>query len=154
MTGRTTTVATFNELEDAEAVAKRLNQAGVEAEVADESKLQKYWFLSRPLASDKVEVSEKDFDRARALLEGVEDKEHLLAHEIRCPQCGSPKVDYPQFTRKFVLPTLVEVFCFLHILDKQFYCKNCQNTWSPKVRVPPPLDVLNWRKDKLVGPQS
>jgi hypothetical protein len=153
MEGRTSTVATFNEAEDAQAVASRLRQAGIEAQVADESKLQKYWFLSKPLANEKVEVHEKDFERARQLLEGAESNEHLLSHEIRCPQCGSPQVEYPQFTRKFTLPSFVEIFCFLHIIEKEFYCKHCHNQWPMKVPVPPPLDILNWRKDKLAGPQ-
>jgi len=30
------------------------------AKVHDESKLQKFWFLSKPLAADKVVVDEKD----------------------------------------------------------------------------------------------
>ena len=122
---RSDTVATFNDREKAEKVKGKLVQAGIPAEVHDESKLQKFWFVSKPLAGEKVIVDEKDFDRACHTLEAKEQKEHLLEEEIRCPQCGSADVQYPQFTRKFMTTTMVEVLCFLHLLDKEFYCKGC-----------------------------
>ena len=49
------TIATFNSLEPAEALKHRLEQAGIHAVVHDESKLQRYWFMSAPLAAQKVE---------------------------------------------------------------------------------------------------
>jgi len=153
MTGRTAVVATFNEADSAQRVAKRLEEAGFEARVADETKVQKFFYMSKPLANEKVEVPLKDFERARQFLRGVDPQEHLLHNEICCPQCSSPDIEYPQFSRKFVLPAFVEILCFFHILDKQFYCKNCHFTWSTKVPVPPPLDVLNWRRDRVAGPQ-
>src|SRR5271156_687414 len=111
----TTTVATFSDLEKARKVKNRLAQEGILAEVLDESNLQKYWFLSRHLASDKVVVDEKDFEKARLALQAADAQDHLLEGEIRCPKCSSASVDYPQFTRKFMTTTLVEVFCLLHI---------------------------------------
>lgn len=150
---RTAVVATFSDREPAEAVAKRLEQAGFEATLDDETKVQKFFYMSKPLANEKVEVPLADSQRARQFLKDIDPQEHLLNDEICCPQCASPDVEYPQFSRKFIMPALAEIFCFLHILDKQFYCKNCHYTWSPKVAVPPPLDLLNWRRDRLVGPQ-
>lgn len=146
-------VATFNEREDADAVAKRLIQAGFDADVADETKVQKFFYFSKPLANEKVEVPLEVAEQARKVLKDIDPQEHLLRHEICCPQCDSPDVEYPQFTRKNIMPVLVEIACFFHILEKQFYCKNCHYTWSRKVTVPPPLDVLNWRRDRMVGPQ-
>jgi hypothetical protein len=150
---RTAVVATFNEREDAEAVVKRLQNAGFQAQVADETKVQKFFYFSKPLANEKVEVPLEDCSRARKFLKEIDPQEKLLRHEICCPQCDSPDIEYPQFTRKFIMPVLVEIACFFHILDKQFYCNNCHFTWSRKVGVPPPLDVLNWRRDRLAGPQ-
>lgn len=153
VTGRTAVVATFNEREDAEAVAKRLMREGFEAQVADETKVQKFFYMSRPLANEKVEVPLKDYERARKFLKDIDPLEHLLCHDLCCPQCDSPDIEYPQFSRKFVLPVFVEILCFLHIIDKEFYCKNCHFMWSAKVPVPPRLDALNWRRDRMVGPQ-
>ena len=49
---------------------------------------------------------------------------------IRCPQCGSSNIEYPQMTRKFLTPALVAVLCALKIIPKEFYCQDCHYTWS------------------------
>lgn len=144
MKEKQTVVATFSDLEKAQKVRDHLAQAGIPTEVCDESKLQKYWFLSKALAADKVMVDEKDFDRARLILQAADAQDHVLQGELRCPQCGSADIEYPQFTRKFITTTLVEVFCFLHIIDKAFFCKQCQHTWPASVALRPKTDILNW----------
>ncbi|HZM01697.1 MAG TPA: hypothetical protein VFC44_01625 [Candidatus Saccharimonadales bacterium] len=141
-----TTVATFSDIEKAEGVKKRLAEAGIPAEVLDESNLQKFWFFSKPLAADKVVVDQHDFDKAREFLQAADAQDHILDGEIRCPQCGSARIDYPQFTRRFMTTTFVEVFCLLHVIDKQFYCKDCQHTWPVSVALRPATDSLNWPK--------
>jgi hypothetical protein len=143
-----TTVATFNDLEKAQEVQKRLVEAGIPAEVYDESKLQKFWFLSKPLAADKVVVAEKDFEKARVVLQSADALEHVLQGELRCPQCGSANIEYPQFTRKFMTTTLVEVLCVLHIIDKQFYCHGCHHTWPASSVLDQETDALNWPAKK------
>jgi hypothetical protein len=144
MSQKQTTVATFSDLEKAQEVQKRLLEAGIAAEVHDESKLQKFWFLSKSLAGDKVVVDEKDFDKARQVLQNADALEHVLQGEVRCPQCESADIQYPQFTRKFMTTNLVEVLCFLHVIDKTFFCQKCQHTWPATVTLRPTTDVLNW----------
>jgi hypothetical protein len=144
MKEKQTTVATFSDLEKAHEVKKRLAEAGIPAEVNDESNLQKFWFLSKPLAADKVVVNEKDFERARLALKAADAEDHILSGEVRCPKCASADIEYPQFTRKFMTTTLVEVFCFLHIIDKTFFCQKCQYTWPVHDALRPETDVLNW----------
>jgi hypothetical protein len=147
------TVATFHDKEQAESVKSRLQAAGIPAEVYDETKLQKYWFMSEHLAGEKVRVDEKDFERARELLCG---DEHALDGAVKCPECGSSRIEYPQFTRKFVTPTLIEIFTVLAPgVQKKFYCEDCHCTWA---RVPEPdpapwdgskeLDTLGWPRKK------
>jgi hypothetical protein len=140
------TVATFSDVEKAEEVRNRLVEAGIAAEVHDESKLQKFWFLSKSLAGEKVVVDEKDFDKALEVLQNANALEHVLQGELRCPQCDSADIQYPQFTRKFVTTTLVEVLCFLRIIDKTFFCQKCQHTWPASVTLRPATDILNWPK--------
>jgi hypothetical protein len=146
------TVATFSDMEKAQEVRRRLQEAGIHAEVVDESNLQKFWFLSKPLAADKVVVAEKDFERARKVLQAADEQDHVLQGEVRCPQCGSADVEYPQFTRKFMTTTFVEVLCLLHVLDKSFYCTKCHHTWPVSEALRPKTDVLNWplKKDGMV----
>jgi hypothetical protein len=137
-------VATFTEPDKANAVKNRLIQGGIQAVIGDESNLQKYFYMSQPLASQKVYVDEKDLNRARQFLKEVNATEHILDGEIRCVDCGSVRVEYPQFTRKFIMTTFVELFCFLGIIDKTFYCKDCHHTWPVKVTLRAKMDRLNW----------
>jgi hypothetical protein len=144
MNEKQTTVATFSDLEKAEEVKNRLVEAGIPAEVHDESKLQKFWFLSKALAGEKVVVEERDFDKARQVLQNADALEHVLQGELRCPQCSSADIEYPQFTRKFMTTTMVEVLCFLHVIDKTFYCQKCHHTWPVSTALREKMDVLNW----------
>jgi len=138
------TVATFSDLPKAEVAKKQLEQAGIPAQLTDESKLQRFWFLSRPLAGKKIKVAIEDFDRGRAVLEKADATDHILRGEIRCPQCGSPSVDYPQFTRKFIITTVAEILCLLHLIDREFYCEHCHYTWPAEIKLPQKTDLLNW----------
>ncbi len=149
------TIASFDQPDSARQLRERLEKAGIACEVVDESKLQKYWFLSKPRAAVKLRVEAEDFDKARELLNGMDAGEDVLHDAVRCPQCGSSRVQYPQFTRKFLTPTFVEIFCFLHLMEREFYCEDCQYTWPDHpVRMPPPwdgsqeLDLLGFRKPK------
>lgn len=141
-----TTVATFSDLDKAEGVKNKLESMGVHAEVVDESKYQRFLFLSKPLAGEKVYVKEEDFEKARQALHIADEQEHILQGEVRCPQCGSARIDYPQFTRKFITTTLVEIFCVLHLVDKQFFCEDCQHTWPVSDTLRPVNDVMGWPK--------
>jgi hypothetical protein len=148
-------VASFNELDDAEAVKNQLEKAGIHTEVYDESKLQKFWFMSEPFAGKKIRVDERDFEKAKEVLDALDAKEHVLNHAVRCPECGSPRVEYPAATRKFIGPTLVEIFATTaHVMDKEFYCENCQHTWSTQMRLPKETDVLGWPVKKVTKPSQ
>jgi hypothetical protein len=146
-------VATFNDVEEAQAAKADLERAGIDAKVVDESKLQKFIFLSKALACDRVLVKETDFDKARLVLLSADVQDHVLRHEVRCINCGSPKVQYPQFTRNFVTTTVFGVAgSLLHLIDKAFYCRNCHHTWPVKERLRSRTDILNWpvKKGELV----
>lgn len=138
-------VASFNELDEAGIVKERLERAGIHAEVYDETKLQRYWFLSEPFAGKKVRVDERDFDRAKEALDVLDANEDVLHHAVRCPECGSPRVEYPAATKKFIGPTLVEIFATtVHAMPKEFYCENCQYTWPNKIKLDKERDILGW----------
>ena len=139
-----TNVATFSDLEKAEHVRDCLQEAGIAAEVADESRLQRLWFVSKSLAGEKVYVREQDFERAMQALKVADEHRHILQGEVRCPKCNSAKIDYPQFTRKFMTTTLVQVLCLLHMLDKQFYCEDCHHSWPVEEKLRQTTDALNW----------
>ena len=149
-------VASFNEKDEAEAVKNRLEQAGIRAEVYDESNLQRFWFNAEPFAGKKVRVDEKDFEKAKLTLDSLDVKEDALHDAVRCPKCGSPRTEYPAATRKFIGPALIEIFCTTaHLIEKQFYCESCQHTWETKIKLEPKTDVLGWPlKDEIKPPQA
>ena len=132
------TVATFNEREKAEPLRQRLEKSGIHAEVHDEHRFGWLWFVSKPLAGFRLKVHKKDFETAQKLLNGWEATEGVLQDSVRCPQCKSARVEYPQFTRKGVLPNLVGLASVIGIIDKEFYCQECQHTWPPVVKHDPP----------------
>ncbi len=140
---KTTTVATFNDLEHANPALRQLNEAGFHASVRDESRWQTAHF-SEHLASVKVEVPEAEFDSARARLREWEPAAHLLEQSVCCPECGSADVDYPQVTRKFIMPTVQTLLYKLGVVEKQFYCNICQATWPLRDKLEPERNVLNW----------
>lgn len=140
------TVATFNELKHAEPLGKRLEQAGIKAEIYDERKLQKYWFLSETLAGIRLRVDKQDFETAKNLLEKWDAADGALQRAIHCPACKSSRVEYPQFTRKFLSPSLYALLCKIGLFEKKFYCEECHFTWPIQEKLEPQTDVLGWPK--------
>ncbi|HXG46623.1 MAG TPA: hypothetical protein VNO52_03290 [Methylomirabilota bacterium] len=141
---RMVTAATFNEPEDAEPLRTRLEAAGIRAEVQDERKRQKYWFLSEPLAGVHLRVDHDRFESASRLLSEWDATEHVLHAAIHCPACDSSRVEFPQFTRKFVSPGLYAVLCALHLFERKFYCQDCHYTWPVSEKLPRRTDILGW----------
>src|SRR5712664_3091243 len=96
-------IAAFNHRSKAEPLHKRLVDAGVRAEIHDELRLEKLWFVSKPAAGVRIEVPANQFEQAEQLLHDWNAKGGGLSDAIRCPECKSLRVDYPQFTRKSML---------------------------------------------------
>ena len=120
----------FNTRLQAEPLATRLAEAGCQAEIHDELWLEKLWFVSRPAAGARIEVSVQQFEQAHRLLLEWDAAEDILRDAIRCPECKSLNVDYPQFTRKFFAPNLVMgMFAEMGLVEKDYYCEDCHFTW-------------------------
>jgi hypothetical protein len=138
------TEATFNKPEDAEPLRKRLEAAGIRTEIRDERKLQRYWFISDPLAGIHLRVDGNQYEAANRLIHEWDAAEGVLKDAVHCPACRSSRVEYPQFTRKFVSPTFYAVLCALHIFERRFYCEDCHFTWPLHDKVETPTDLLGW----------
>jgi hypothetical protein len=125
------TIATFNESAKAKRLQERLRQAGLKVDIHNEGHLQQVAFMSRPQANVKVQVDDHDFERAQQLmLEWETSDPDIGAAIIKCPQCGSSRIEYPQMTRKFITPAMASVLFALKIFPKEFYCEDCHFTWS------------------------
>ena len=141
---KTVPLATFNELVPARSLQGRLEQAGIPALIHDESKLERFWFMSEPLAAVHLEVAQPDYLRARQLAEELNQREHLLKDAVRCLECQSTRVEFPQLSRKFVMPRLASVFMALGLVPREFYCLDCHYTWPTVMPVEPKRDRLGW----------
>lgn len=124
------TIATFNEPAKAKHLKERLQQAGLKADIHNERYLQSVAFMAKPQANVKVQVDEEDFVAAQQFMLAWEATDPDIGSAIRCPQCGSPRIEYPQMTRKFLTPGLVSILFALRIFQKEFYCQECHFTWS------------------------
>lgn len=140
---KTVTLATFNDPDQAIPVFQRLEQAGLHPKLHDETKWQRYHFTER-LASVKLQVDEGEVEIARRQLKEWDTSDHCLAQAVYCPECNSSDVDYPQVTRKFVMPTLTSFLYRLGWMEAEFICNICQHTWPRRVKIEPERDVLNW----------
>lgn len=124
------TIATFDEAAKAKHLKKRFEEVGVKADLHNEGRLQAVATMSQPHANAKVLVTEEDFERANTLLMEWEATDPEIGAAIRCPQCKSPRIEYPQMTRKFLTPWLASILFALKIFPKEFYCQDCHFTWG------------------------
>jgi transposase-like protein len=125
------TIATFNETAKARRLKERFQQAGIKADIHNEGHLQQVAFMSKPQANIKVQVEDEDFERAQPLMVEWEATDpDIAAAVIRCPQCGSSRIEYPQMTRKALTPAMASILFALKIFPKEFYCEDCHYTWT------------------------
>ncbi len=123
-------LALFSSRGKAEPIRQRLVAAGIPAEVHDELRLEKLWFVSRQSAGARIEVPADQFERAEQLLLDWDAAEGALRQAIRCPECKSLRVEYPQFARHSLLTNLGPgVLAELGFVQKDFYCEDCHFTW-------------------------
>src|SRR5580765_3599822 len=148
-------LATFHEVEPAEQLQTRLQQAGIDAILHDDSKLQRLWLVSEPLASIHVEVAQPDFLVARELVQDWQTNQGVLDRAVRCPACHSARVEYPQLTRKFVTPSLGGLLMAVGLVPRKFYCLDCHCTWPTTSALEPGRDSLGWPEvSKLWHPEE
>ncbi|HEY6166441.1 MAG TPA: hypothetical protein VI454_00285 [Verrucomicrobiae bacterium] len=140
----TVPLATFNELEPAQQLQERLQQAGIQSTLRDESKLERFWFMSDPLAAIHLGVSQPDYLRARAMILEWDKADAVLKEAVHCPECNSTRVEYPQTSRKFVTPMLANVLMVLRLAKREFYCLDCHFMCPTFERLEPERDALGW----------
>jgi len=145
------TVATFNEREPADHIAARLREAGLAAEVYDESHEQKWkLFNLHPRAHMRVRVHSTEENRAHALLDQWHNSEPALAKAIECPECHSSRIEFPQFSRRTLMGALPAALAATGVIAQEYYCESCHFTWPAETKVQPELDALNWSKGAKV----
>ncbi len=123
-------VATFNDRADAEPLARRLSASGIPTEIHDDLRLGRLWFASRESAGVRVEVPADQFERAYNQALEWDAAEGILRRAIRCPECKSLRVEFPQFTRRSLIPNLIiGTLAAIAGVEKEYYCEDCHFTW-------------------------
>lgn len=140
-------LATFNELEPAQKLTHRLQQSGVSATIHDESRIERFWFISRPLAAVHVQVPHADYLKARSIIETWDAAEGLMTGAVCCPECHSSRVEFPQVSRKFATPALTRLFISLGMFEAEHYCLDCQFTWPAEPPRRREFDILGFPMD-------
>jgi hypothetical protein len=131
------TIATFDDAAKAKHLKERLQQSSVRADVLSEGRMQAAASRADQHANVRVQVEEADFAKAQNLMVEWEKSDPDIGAAIRCPQCTSPRIHYPQLARKFPFTTgLFGILLALKIIPKEYYCEDCHNTWSKE---PEPL---------------
>ena len=115
-----TSIALFSHSLDAGQFQKRLRDSGIPAEIHDCASFK----------GGRLDVPSDKFEQAYTLLQNWDAAESGIHGAIRCPECTSLRVDFPQYTHKSALPNLLVGFLAnIRVLPKEFYCHDCHFTW-------------------------
>lgn len=126
-------LATMDSLHAAEQLADKLSQQGITSRTHDERDMQRFLFLTKPKGHYIVQIPEDSYVAAVTLIQELSDADDpICRHIFSCPECGSLAVEYPQFTRKYLItPLLLEWASNLGLFQKKFYCRKCHWMWLP-----------------------
>jgi hypothetical protein len=133
-------VGVFVELNEAQVVETILTSRGFKARTHFDKVLQLFLFLRPPRKTFRVQVRDHEFRNAMNLLEAEPGLAAKLHKALHCPDCGSLRVEYPQMTRKFILPTvLLHLGIIFHVIEHECYCESCHCIWNLPPKFTPPM---------------
>jgi hypothetical protein len=124
-------VAIFESLSDGLVLETFLKGHRFEARTYNDRLLQLCLFLCPPRATFRVQVRANAVWAATELLGIAPETTAILQPAIHCPSCGSLHVNYPQMTRKFLLPTVVlHLGIIFRVINHEAYCEHCHYIWN------------------------
>jgi len=126
------TVAFFDKTVEAELLRGRLELAGIRAFVADKGIVGNNWMYTNAVGGVRVQVDEKDLDRARAAVEeyGIEAGQTTPLSACCCPSCGSTKVRLRRVSKVFFWLSLLLLGVPLALYRPRCNCLDCGKTWK------------------------
>lgn len=114
-------IALFSRRADAELYQRRLKEAGIAAEIHDSASNKN---------AARINAPADQFERAYRLMLDWDAQDGGLSGVIRCPECRSLRVEYPQYSHKSIAPNLLVGFLAnIGAVPKAFYCQDCHYTW-------------------------
>ncbi len=140
-------MAVFENAFDGQMLERILKGKGFEARMYNDKLLQLFLFLCPPHATFRIQIRQNDFKSATEFLDNEPHAQAILQKAIHCPSCGFLRVQYPQMTRKFVLPTLfLHLGIIFRIIEHEAYCESCHFIWHLSKKEFPPLSKRAPRK--------
>jgi len=122
-------VALFENVNDGKMLESFFRDKGIESRTYDDRVLRYFLFLRPPRVTYRVQVRNNDSKSATELLEAKSPA--VLETAIHCPSCGSLRANYPQMTRKFIMPTvLLHLGIIFRAIGHECYCEHCHYLWN------------------------
>jgi len=122
-------VAVFDSLDAGRTLETLLANNGFEARTYDDKWFRYFLFLRPPQVTYHVQVRKNQFDGAISFLQA--SPLAVLTKALHCPSCNSLRVNYPQMTRRFVLPTiLLHLGIIFRVVEHECYCEHCHHMWN------------------------
>jgi len=141
-------VAVFEDIKEGRILETFFRDRDIDARVYNDKLLQSFLFLCPPRVTHRVQVRRDHFESAVRAMD--ENHPPILEKAIHCPSCGSLRVNYPQMTRRFFLPTVaLHLGIIFRIIEHESYCENCHFTWNlskdvgSRVHAPKPFFPFN-----------
>ena|ERR1700733_6353949 len=123
------TIAIFEAVDDSRWLESLLREKKFEVRTYQDKFLQAFLFLCPPCVTFRTQTRECDFKSVAYFLDSAQPA--ILQKALHCPACGSLRVNYPQMTRKFFLPTLLlHAGIIFRIIEHEAYCENCHHVWN------------------------
>jgi len=122
-------VAMFESYDAAKVLETFLRDNGFESRTYDDKWFRYFLFLRPPRLTYKIQVRRARLTEAFKLVETRPPA--VITKALHCPACGSLHVNYPQMTRRFVLPTvLLHLGIIFRVVQHQCYCEHCHHMWT------------------------
>ncbi len=121
-------VAMFENADDGKGLESFLRHKGCEARTYDDKVMRYFLFLRPPRVTYRVQVRKNHWEEVAALMRS--GMPAVLDQALHCPSCGSLRVNYPQMTRKFIMPTvLLHLGIIFRLIGHECYCESCHYIW-------------------------
>ncbi|OVE75746.1 hypothetical protein BVX97_03625 [bacterium E08(2017)] len=122
------TLTTVNWIAEADTLAAQLEMNGITAYVPDQGMVTANPVYANAIGGIRVQVDEADLEAAREILAGnIPSSEEGL---FECPLCGSDKVQYQQYSKRFAVLTIMLLGLPLLWRKQPYTCNNCMHVWD------------------------
>ena len=124
---RLVTVASYWYPTEAYVAAAKLEAEGIWSFVANEHIVTTYWLMSGIVGGVKLQVSEKDAEDARQILQlPVETTTETLENADTCPNCHSAEISFQAFN----IPAMFLIWLISYLLWKDFILPVPKRKWK------------------------